>query len=292
MFLSHVSDIKNNHWRVYPQLPNWALANNDHQLSLVSNVCQHQGSRLRGDSGQGDRVCPYHGWRYNIKGDPLGSGNTQCRNSKNLESKPINITNNFVFTDAVNLDELGFIDTRNLFLVENRLDVVNAPWQNIIDLFLDVDHIPIVHPGVYQEISAPNVANIKWHYKDNASIQLVPRIAVDNEFNNTLLDADRELSYSAAWTTVFPYTMIEWQPGAWFVTVCVPVNDRQTHVNVYKYRDTRYSAQNWAINSRVWETAWSQDKNQAEQLTSFEIPVENLELQKVHFRTWLNHVLV
>jgi len=292
MFLSHVTDIKNNHWRVYPQLPDWALVNNDHQLSLISNVCRHQGSRLRGDAGRGDRTCPYHGWRYNIKGDPLGSGNTQCPNSKNLENKPISITNNFVFTGAVNLDELNFIDTRNLFLVENRLDVVNAHWQHIIDLFLDVDHIPIVHPGVYQEISAPNVNDIKCHYKDNASIQLVPRIAVDNEFNNTLLDTDRELPYSAAWTTVFPYTMIEWQPGAWFITVCVPVNDKLTHVNVYKYKDTRYGAQNWEINSRVWETAWAQDKNQAEQLTDFEVPVENLELQKVHFRSWLDHVSI
>jgi phenylpropionate dioxygenase-like ring-hydroxylating dioxygenase large terminal subunit len=292
MFLSHVSDVKYNHWRVYPQLPNWALINDEHKLSLVSNVCRHQGSRLRGDHGRGDRMCPFHGWRYDLHGEPLGSGNTKCPNTLALDTKDAFVSNNFVFSEAVDLTELNFVDNRNLTLVENRIDTVNAHWKKVIDLFLDVDHIPIVHPGVYQEIGAPNINNIKWHYKDNASIQLVPRVEIDNEFNSTLLDTDKSLPYSAAWTTIFPYTMIEWQPGAWFITVCVPDSDSSTKVNVYKYKDTRYGSQNWEINSRVWETAWAQDKNQAEQLTNMEIHLSNLEEQKLHFRAWLEQVSV
>ena len=292
MFLGHITDIKNNQWRVYPQLKNWVLTNNEHKLSLVSNVCKHQGSRLRGDAGTGNRTCPYHGWSYTIDGSPAGSGNTKCPNASALDTKEICISNDFVFTELVDLSELNFINTQNLTLVENRVDTVRSHWKHIIDLFLDVDHIPMVHPGVYQEISAPNVSDIKWHYKDNASIQLVPRLEVDNAFNATLLEEDKVSPYSAAWTTVFPYTMLEWQPGAWFITVCVPQNDNLTQVNVYKYRDNRYSLQNWEINSRVWETAWSQDCAQAEQLTTLEIPKSNLEEQKLHFRNWLDQVAV
>ncbi len=295
MFLAHQSDLTNNAWRVYPQLPNWTLTKQGTDHALVSNVCLHQGSRLRGEFGQGDRTCPFHGWKYSIDGKPLASGNTiTCVNAGPLNKKPVHVEKNFVFDSPVELSELDFIDTANLKLVENRIDTVNAHWQHILNLFLDVDHIPVVHPGVYQEIGAPNVNDLEWYYKENASIQLVPRIPVDNDFNSTLLPADLNSKYSAAWTTVYPYTMMEWQPGAWFITVCVPVNDNQTRVNVYKYRDTRYTDLNWEINERVWETAWKQDRDQAEQLTSINIPRENLEQQKLHFTDWLStnkHVL-
>ena len=288
MFLSHISDLQPNSWRVYPQLNNWALTNINDNLELVSNVCLHQGSRLKGDIGTGNRSCPYHGWKYTIEGNPVNSGNTQgCRNSVPLAKQSTYTTSNFVFSAPVSLPELDFINTENLQLVENRIDTVNAHWQHIINLFLDVDHIPVVHPGVYQEISAPNINDIEWHYKENASIQLVPRIEVENAFNDTLLESDKTEKYSAAWTTVYPYTMIEWQPGAWFITVCIPVNESQTKVNVYKYRDTRYSDLNWEINERVWETAWKQDRDQAEMLTTINISAGNLEEQKHHFYNWL-----
>lgn len=288
MFLSHISDLQTNAWRVYPQHKDWALANINGTPTLVSNICQHQGSRLKDISGVGDRTCPYHGWKYTVDGKPVNSGNTVgCKNSKELKTKPVNVEHNFIFTDSVNLDELGFINTEHLVLAESRIDAVEAHWQHIINLFLDVEHIPVVHPGVYQEISAPNVNDLEWYYKENASIQLVPRIEVDNAFNSTLLPTDLTSKYSAAWTTVYPYTMIEWQPGAWFITVCVPVSENFTKVNVYKYRDTRYSQQNWEINERVWETAWKQDRDQAEMLTTVNIPAENLEEQKHHFYKWL-----
>ncbi len=288
MFLSHVTDLKNNHWRVYPQLPNWTLTKQNNEHSLVSNVCLHQGSRLRGEFGQGERTCPFHGWKYTIDGQPASSGNTiTCVNAGPLSKKPVCIEKNFVFDSPVGLKELDFINTTNLELVENRIDTVKAHWQQIINLFLDVDHIPVVHPGVYQEISAPNVNELEWYYQENSSIQLVPRIPIENEFNSTLLPEDLNCKYSAAWTTVYPYSMLEWQPGAWFITVCAPVDSNTTKVNVYKHRDTRYSNLNWEINERVWETAWKQDRDQAEQLTTLDIPRSNLEAQKLHFLDWL-----
>lgn len=290
MFLAHNSDLNNNAWRVYPQLPNWTLTKQDQQHALVSNVCLHQGSRLRGEFGQGERTCPFHGWRYALDGKPMTSGNTAtCVNAGPLARQAAYVENNFVFDSPVALDELNFINTANLVLVENRIDVVNAHWQHIINLFLDVEHIPVVHPGVYQEIGVSNVNDLEWYYKSNASVQLVPRVSTDNDFNTTLLPTDLSSKYSAAWVTVYPYTMMEWQPGAWFITVCVPVTDTQTRVNVYKYRDTRYTDLNWQINQQVWETAWQQDRAQAEQLVTVDVPRKNLEQQKLHFADWLDH---
>jgi hypothetical protein len=43
----------------------------------------------------------------------------------------------------------------------------------------------------------------------------------------------------------------------------------------------------WKLNESVWETAWSQDKNQAELLIEFS--QQNLEQQKIHFRDFLKY---
>lgn len=206
MFLCHLKDIQPNTWRVYPQLREWAVTHND-KIELISNICRHQGSYLTGGRGTGDRVCPYHGWRYETSGKPVSAGNTLCANTEPLPSKSVYNFFDFMLSEAVecNIDELGtFINTNHLQLVETRIDIVRSNWKNIIDLFLDVDHIPVIHPGVYQEISAPNVKNLTWVYGENANIQLVPRIPVDNEFNSTLLESDHRAKWSATWITHIP----------------------------------------------------------------------------------------
>ena len=76
--------------------------------------------------------------------------------------------------------------------------------------------------------------------------------------------------------------MIEWQKGSLFITVTKP-NGSKSDVFVFKYLDNRYS-KDWKLN--VWETAWSQDKAQAELIQDF--PIHNLEPQKTHFRNYLN----
>lgn len=290
MFLCHRTDIPVDQWKVYPQLREWAVTNSG-QIELISNICRHQGSYLTGGRGAGDRTCPYHGWKYSLSGQPLGSGNTPCSNVDPLPKKIAHGLFDFVLSEPFDCDinELGnFINTGHLKLIETRIDIVRAKWQHIIELFLDVDHIPVIHPGVYQEISAPSVSELSWTFGKNASIQLVPKIKVDNEFDSTLLESDHRANWSAAWITLYPYTMMEYQPGAWFVTVCIPQNNKETSVVIYKYRDTRYSDLNWQINNRVWEVAWRQDRAQAESMSNWVPPSENFEKQKQHFRAWLD----
>ncbi len=292
MFLCHQKDIPENQWKVYPQLREWAVVNNQCNIELISNICQHQGSYLSGGRGEGDRSCPYHGWRYRLSGEPISSGNTSCSNATPLPKKPVSKFFDFILSEPIDasIDELGkFVNTGHLQLMETRIDIVRANWRNIVDLFLDVEHIPVIHPGVYQEISAPNVSKLQWVYGKNSNIQLVPRVEVDNEFNSTLQDIDRQAQWSAAWITLYPYTMMEYQPGAWFITVCIPTSNKETSVVVYKYRDVRYSSLNWQINERVWELAWKQDRTQAEMMSPWVPPIEHFEEQKQHFRMWCDN---
>ena len=282
MFIRHANDLKNNEYVPIGDSRKIIACSNDN-YQLVSNVCPHQKSLISTSKGRGSRVCPYHGWSFNILGEPLGNGRTSCKNEQPLDSKKLYEWNNLLFTDPI--DCVKFADFSMLELVEHRTDIVASNAITIMDIFLDVDHIPIVHRGVYDQIGLTNVTEVEWKYYEWGSLQLVPRNTdYREEFEATLLAEDRNNPYGAAWLAVYPGTMIEWQPGAVFITVTETTVDRHTPVQVYKYRDTRYNDQNWTLNNQIWELAWSQDRHQASLIT--EVNSDNLEEQKQHFRQW------
>jgi len=104
---------------------------------------------------------------------------------------------------------------------------------------------------------------------------------VKSNYINIMVVYD-EHGLAAAWIAVYPYTMIEWQRGSLFVTVAENQNTDQSNVHVFKYTD---NSEHWPLNNTVWETAWKQDRDQAELIS--EINFENLEYQKRHYRNYL-----
>lgn len=263
MFLAHKSSVTVSSYTVLNQYQKKKVLVNDNGIyKLISNVCTHQQSIISLKDGIGSRVCPYHNWSFKLDGSPLTSGRTEsyCKNTENLKTEPVYEWNELLFDCPVNFDI--DIDFSKLVLVESYTDYVKAPPNNIMDLFLDVDHIQTVHSGVYDLIDIHNT-NVEWTYYSNGSIQTVKE--------------------GARWIAVYPSTMIEWQKGALFVTVATPIGEH-SQVHVFKYMD-KDCIDNWKLNESVWETAWSQDKNQAELLTEF--AQLNLEQQKIHFRNFL-----
>jgi nitrite reductase/ring-hydroxylating ferredoxin subunit len=267
MFLAHKNDIEQGGYKVIEQLDSRFVLVNDGSLKLVSNVCPHQGSLISQDKGTGRRSCPYHSWSFDLSGNPLTSGRTShyCINSTPLETKKIFEFNNLIFSNQIYLDQFVKEDISNMILKEHRIDKVNAPYYTIMDLFLDVDHIETVHRGVYNQIGLDNINKVIWEYFDGGSLQIV---------------GSKE-NPGAAWLAIYPYTMIEWQPGALFVTVSLP-KGTMTDVHVFKYSNDEAL---WPLNESVWETAWLQDKQQAEKIVdSFS---KNLEESKIHFRQYM-----
>jgi hypothetical protein len=158
-----------------------------------------------------------------------------------------------------------------MVLKEQRTDHVKADPRIVMDLFLDVDHIPTVHAGVYDIIGITDVRDVRWTYHDWGSLQLV--------HNNERVNA--------AWLAVYPGTMIEWQRGALFITVVHPTTSTtECEVEVFKYMDTEQSDL-WEMNQQIWETAWSQDRAQAEKIVEFQTDTSKLEESKKHFRKFL-----
>jgi phenylpropionate dioxygenase-like ring-hydroxylating dioxygenase large terminal subunit len=269
MFLAHTNDLTQGNYKPLAQFnKKKALVNNAGEISLESNVCPHQLSLLSFKEGTGNRVCPYHNWSFDITGAPITSGRTghYCKNLNSLNRFDLFSMNGLLFDTQVICKELNWLDLSKMQLKEQRVDRVTANSKIIMDVFLDVDHIQSVHAGVYDLIGLPKIDQVQWHYYDWGSLQLVA-------------NGD---DYGAAWLAVYPGTMIEWQPGALFVTVATSVNQSETDVHVFKYSDNE---EDWRLNDSVWELAWSQDQMQAELITGF--TNNNLEESKKHFRQWL-----
>jgi phenylpropionate dioxygenase-like ring-hydroxylating dioxygenase large terminal subunit len=285
MFLAHVNDLECGFKKPLSQFANKKfLSNVDGDFTMSGNVCPHQGSLIISKKQQ-DTICQYHSWSWDNKGNPTGSGYTKICNNINLIQQPVYVENNLIFSQPVDLSLIKNIDLSHMKLMDERTDVVNADFRNVVDVFLDVDHIPVVHKGVYDSVGIQGVPEIEWTYYPWGNIQLVSRNIKNKEFDDTLLGIDEERA-GACWVTVYPYTMIEWQPGILIVTIANPDNSK-SNVSVFKYKDSRYSEENWNINSRVWEEAWMQDKHQAESIVRNLENTANLETSKIHFRKWL-----
>lgn len=286
VFLAHRSDVPLEIKKPLSQFSlKKLLSNNNNIFNLLNNVCPHQGSLILSNESKNIK-CQYHGWGWDISGNPISSGNTKVCNSYKLNSQAVFEKNNLLFTSDIDLSAISNIDLSYMKLITERVDVVPCKFTNIVDVFLDVDHIPVVHTGVYNDIGIDESVNVSWNYYEWGSIQSVKKNSnYSPEFLDTLLKIPEE-ELAAFWITIYPGTMIEWQPGALFVTVCIPDSD-YTNVCVFKYRDTRYCDKNWMINSNMWETAWKQDKHQASVIVNRCNYVPHLEESKIHYRNWL-----
>jgi len=286
MFLAHINDVPLGFKKPLVQYQNKKnLINTNNLFKLINNVCPHQQSLIISKM-QEELKCQYHGWGWDESGSPNSSGYTAICNKHELRLKDIANTNSLLFSDDMDLSAIQHIDLSFMQLIEQRVDVVNADFKYIIDVFIDVDHIPIVHKGVYDKMGITGITQVEWQYYQWGSLQLVSNSSdLDIEYKNTFLGIEDE-KLTAFWLTVYPYTMIEWQPGAMFVTVCIP-NGEKTNLAVFKYKDARYNDKNWYFNSSTWELAFSQDKHQAESIVNFSNFNLHLEESKIHFRSWL-----
>ena len=272
MFLSLTSDLKPGEVRPLTQYQNKKfLANDAGSFKIGSNICPHQGSRIL--SAQTDNIkCQYHAWTWDITGNPTGAGTTQVCNTKKLSMKDAFDNNGFIFDNDFNMPELP-IFLGNFKLIEHRVDSVKvSDPRHIMNIFLDVDHIPMVHKNVYDNMGIIGDPDVEWEIFDQGSIQKVYRSDLGS----------RSLAFM--WVAIYPYTMIEWQEGSMFITDVIKQENGITDVAVYKYVD--YSYPKWKENESTWETAWSQDKSQAEQMAVMLLPM--LEESKLHYLQWMD----
>lgn len=272
MFLALSQHVPDGHIIPLAQYNNRVSITNTGEFSLLSNVCPHQNSQIVKCVTHHSHIqCPYHGLKF----DHHGVG---VDHDYKLETWPVYQNQTMLFDQHVSCTFP--IDTQYMSLIEQREDIVNASPATIMSVFLDIEHIPVAHAGVYDQIGITNVEEITWSTFENGSIQFVPA-----QQGADMVHDDRQYNLGACWMAIYPGTMIEWQPGALFVTVAQSINDVSSRVQVFKYKDKRYWEEAWELNSQVWETAWAQDRELAEGIAY--TPVENLDDLKQHYMVWL-----
>lgn len=270
MFLALTQDLHCGSVLPLPQFQNNAMLVNDGQFFLMSNVCPHQQSRIAKCSTS-NLKCPYHGFEFDLQGQGIN-------NSMSLTRQPCYITQTMLFDQRV---ECSFpIDTSFMKLYEHRVDFVKASADIVMDVFLDIDHIPVAHQGVYDQVGISSIDQLSWKTFNGGSIQYVPA-----QDDSHIINSDKGYNLGACWLAIYPGTMIEWQPGALFVTVAVDVPNG-SNIYVYKYFDSRYSKQSQELNDKVWELAWSQDKDLSENIV--ELEMKNIHGLKKHHREWIH----
>lgn len=267
MFIGHINDLEIGQAKSIEVLENKkVLINENGVYKIGSNICPHQNSRIISGTHTELR-CQYHGWSWNMDGSPKDSGASTMCNKQKLHMKTAYEYKGLLFEEELDFSMLEELSFENLRLEEFRIDTVNADPKISMDIFLDVDHIPIVHNGVYDLLGIEGKADVKWSYADWGSMQTV---------------SDESGKVIARWIAIYPYTMIEWQDKALFITRSF----NETQMAVWKYKDMTESEENYRTNESMWENAFSQDKAQAEQMVRF--PSANLEEAKIHYRDWLS----
>lgn len=269
MFLALKQDVPLGYVVPLAQYRHTASVTNTGEFYLISNVCPHQNSRIA-KCATHSLKCPYHGLEFDYQGQGINHNYA-------LERWECYTNQTMLFDQHV--DCVFPVSTEFMSLVEHRQDIVKATPEIIMDVFLDIDHIPVAHPGVYDDVGITNIDELRWSLFSTGSIQLVPA-----QDTSHIIEEDQKYNLGAAWMAVYPGTMIEWQPGALFVTIAQPHQDGSC-VQVYKYRDSRYSDSSWELNERVWELAWEQDRELSELIVS--VPHANLDDLKQHHRVWM-----
>jgi phenylpropionate dioxygenase-like ring-hydroxylating dioxygenase large terminal subunit len=267
MFLGHITDLINGQAASIDVLENNKVLINDNGIYKIgSNICPHQNSKIISGT-RNELRCQYHGWSWNMDGTPKDSGSSTMCNKQHLHTRPAFEYHGLIFEQGLDFSIINGLGFENLRLDEYRVDNVNADPRISMDIFLDVDHIPVVHNGVYDLLGIQGDANVTWDYADWGNIQTV---------------SDESGKIIARWIAIYPYTMIEWQDTSLFVTRSF----NETKMAVWKYKDVTQSEEEYKRNSAMWENAFAQDKAQAEQMVRF--PSTNLEEAKIHYRNWLN----
>ncbi len=156
----------------------------DGGLRAFANVCQHRGARLcqQPDGGRGRRVtCPFHGWSYDLDGQLVGLPNAEGfsgvdRSAHGLVPLPVAESHGYVFVrprvggapiDPATLlgevdGDLG-VDRPEGHLLALRHWEVACNWKVLLDNFLEMYHVPVLHRSNIGPMFEPN-RSIQDHF--------------------------------------------------------------------------------------------------------------------------------
>lgn len=154
----------------------FVLRDEDGALRAFKNVCSHRGTSLVSGSGCGIREvqCPYHHWRYDLKGHLCGTeenGTTVGRPGP-MSLMPVSVDSwgGFVFVnpdpDCEPLaefletlpEELDWVGMKEFGCSDFLTLAVPCNWKVVVDAFIETYHLHAVHPqmlAIADDVNTP-----------------------------------------------------------------------------------------------------------------------------------------
>jgi nitrite reductase/ring-hydroxylating ferredoxin subunit len=209
-------------------VPILVVRQDDGGIKAFVNACRHRGAKVcPAESGSGQAfTCPYHGWTYGRDGallrvprdgfpnlDPASSGLVElpCESRHGLiwvvptPGTGIDVARHLGPVD----DELAQYPLDGYVLERHQLIEENLNWKFILDGFLEIYHIPVLHKN--------SIA--RWFYGHNSPFDPIGRhsrlVGVRKSFQDikdkTFDEVGDIMQYVAVNYQIFPNTIIVWQ---------------------------------------------------------------------------------
>ncbi len=207
-------------------------------VHVLHNVCRHRQATLLAGRGNTKRlVCPLHGWSYRLDGSLFRCPGFDASQASGLQPvSDINIQQGFIFKnfqatrqELAQISTLAQLDFEQYQLIEENQMPYNFGWKEYMDVFLDINHVNFIHPGLKYFV---DVNALTWDFGDTYSLQRVelhPRYqhTDDPKFKRYIqlyqqYFPERSFDFGAIWILLYPNITIDIFQDFFSIAVTVP----------------------------------------------------------------------
>ncbi|MEW6129017.1 MAG: SRPBCC family protein [Acidobacteriota bacterium] len=213
----------------------------DEKIRGFFNVCRHRAGPVANGTGCRKAFqCAYHGWAYALDGSLLSTPYFEGvehfnKTEYGLVPVGVEVWEQFIF---VSLDETSppfgefFADLSerirpfniaNMQFVERRDYLIDCNWKVYVDNYLEGYHLPMVHPGLMQELDFANYHTRTFRYH---SLQDAPIRKTSADDRTRRYESDGKTDALYFW--VFPNLMVNLNPETLSTNLIIPLSPEKT----------------------------------------------------------------
>lgn len=212
------------------------------------NVCRHRAGPVAVGCGSRRALsCAYHGWTYGLDGHLISAREMEGVEEFDYHDyglQPISVAEwgplIFVNCDSsapsfeedygaiiAEVKTLGF-DLNGMCSVERRDYDIRCNWKVYVDNYLEGYHIPIVHPGLFQELDYDQYQVITYRNYSKQCAPVRPHQGEDERRYGRYLQDDPSAAPEALYYWIFPNLMLNIYPDNISTNVILPKSVDQT----------------------------------------------------------------
>lgn len=236
--------------------------NND--IYAYSAICSHRGALITGGSGVSkSHTCPYHSWKFDLKGDLIGAPNYDKSLCKSLHKYKCEIWQGWVF---INIDNMAPPLKESVSDVHSKLDQYRLGelvplsgkitfkgkynWKLLVDNFGESYHVIGTHKSSI--MSALDYKNSSWEKGKSYNASNYPSFNPDQTFFSPPLLTPNNKKANTCNFQIYPLLLIGLTPD-FVVWIEIDIKDVEYTVTHYHILGLPEMLSNPEVSSRLDE---------------------------------------